>query len=189
MATLRSDAAARRDLILDAADEVFSESGVTASLDLVVERAGVGRATLYRNFPSRGALMEALLSRYLLSLEDAAKVNQDRDDALFLLFERMAVNIADSVSLVDFWRTVERDSPVVGAARKRIIQVFSAPLQRAIAAGLCRPDLASSDILLVSGMLGAALRGKSPADRRALARRALDLLRGGLAIPPASRKR
>jgi AcrR family transcriptional regulator len=188
MNALRSDAAARRDLILDAADAVFSESGVTASLDLVVERAGVGRATLYRNFPSRGALMQALLARYLSSLEEVAKVNRDRDDALFLLFERMAVNIAESVSLVDFWRTVERDNPIVGAARKRVIQVFKAPLERAIAAGLCRPDLGPSDILLVSGMLGASLRGKSAADRRSLARRALELLRAGLATPAAAKR-
>jgi hypothetical protein len=87
----RSDAAQRRGLILDAADEVFSEHGVTAPLDLV------------------------------------------------------------------------------------------APLARAIDAGLCRPDLRLTDISLVAGMLGASLRRSSPANRRALAKRALGLLRGGLA--------
>jgi len=188
MRALRSDAAARRDLILDAADEVFSESGVTASLDLVVERAGVGRATLYRNFPSRVALMEALLSRYLQSLEQEAHENRHRDDALFGLFERMALNIAESVSLVDFWRTVERDNPIIRSARKRVMQVFNTPLERAIAAGLCRPDLSLSDILLISGMLGASLRGKSPADRKVLAKRALELLSTGLMAPAAGKR-
>ena len=48
MTAQRADAAARRALILDAADHVFGQHGVTAPLDLVVERAQVGRATLYR---------------------------------------------------------------------------------------------------------------------------------------------
>ncbi|NEL42881.1 MAG: helix-turn-helix transcriptional regulator, partial [Xanthomonas perforans] len=56
MTTSRPDAALRRRQILDAADEVFSEHGVNAPLELVVERAGLGRATLYRNFPDRLAL-------------------------------------------------------------------------------------------------------------------------------------
>ena len=65
MTTQRADAAARRALILDAADHVFGQHGVTAPLDLVVERAEVGRATLYRQFPDRRALMLALLERSL----------------------------------------------------------------------------------------------------------------------------
>ena len=63
MTAQRADAAARRALILDAADHVFGQHGVTAPLDLVVERAQVGRATLYRNFPDRTALVEAMLQR------------------------------------------------------------------------------------------------------------------------------
>jgi len=63
MTAQRADAAARRALILDAADHVFGQHGVTAPLDLVVERAQVGRATLYRNFPDRTALIQALLQR------------------------------------------------------------------------------------------------------------------------------
>ena len=63
MQSQRADAAARRALILDAADAVFGQHGVTAPLDLVVEKAQVGRATLYRNFPDRTALIEALLDR------------------------------------------------------------------------------------------------------------------------------
>ena len=53
----RDDAATRRRRLLDAADEVFSEQGVNAPLELVIERAGLGRATLYRHFPDRTALM------------------------------------------------------------------------------------------------------------------------------------
>jgi AcrR family transcriptional regulator len=176
----RSDAALRRDLLLDAADAVFSEHGVTAPLDLVVARAGVGRATLYRNFPDRAALMEALLERTLLALEELAATHAADDDLLFQLFERFAYLIVESPSVTDYWRTVDADHPIRKAARDRVADIFRAPLARAIDAGLCRPDLRLTDISLVSGMLGASLRGSSPVNRRALAKRALELLRGGL---------
>ncbi|KRB89952.1 TetR/AcrR family transcriptional regulator [Noviherbaspirillum sp. Root189] len=185
MTKLRSDAAVRRDLILDAADAVFSEHGVTAPLDLVVERAGVGRATLYRNFPDRGALMEALLERNLQALEEHATVHANRDDLLFLLLERIAYRIVESPAVTDYWRAVGYDHPIMDAVRGRVSRIFRAPVARAIDAGLCRPDLSLSDISLISGMLGAALRGRSPGNRRQLVKRALDLLRDGLAAPVA----
>ena len=53
----RSDAQLHRTLLLDAADKVFSEHGVHVALELVTAQAGVSRATLYRNFPDRDALM------------------------------------------------------------------------------------------------------------------------------------
>jgi AcrR family transcriptional regulator len=183
MTKQRSDAAQRRDLILDAADAVFAEHGVTAPLDLVVERARVGRATLYRNFPDRAALMEALLDRTLLALEEQAAARAGDDDLLFVLFERFAYLIVESPAVTDYWRTVDANHPIRKAARERVASIFRAPLARAIDAGLCRPDLRLTDISLVAGMLGASLRGGSPADRRALAKRALELLRGGLAPP------
>jgi AcrR family transcriptional regulator len=183
MLKLRSDAALRRDLILNAADAVFAEHGVTAPLDLVVERAGVGRATLYRNFPDRAALMEALLERTLLALEEQAAARSGDDDLLFVLFERFAYLIVASPAVTDYWRAVDADHPIRRAARERISDIFRVPLERGIDAGLCRPDLRLGDIPLLTGMLGAALRGSTPSNRRALAKRALELLRCGLAAP------
>ncbi|RZJ87836.1 MAG: TetR/AcrR family transcriptional regulator, partial [Brevundimonas sp.] len=58
---LRKDAAVRRSAILDAARAVFAENGIDAPLDLIAERAGVGRATLYRNFPGRTEIALAVL--------------------------------------------------------------------------------------------------------------------------------
>lgn len=187
MKTLRVDAAARREQILEAAYQVFAEQGVTVPLDVVVERAGVGRATLYRNFPDRTALIRALLERSVGALEQLAQRNADRDDALFILFARMARNIVRSAPLSDYWRAMDHDDPFVLTLRHRVQQIFKAPLTRACAAGLCRSDLQLADISLISGMLGAALRGRSANERQALARRALQLLRDGItAAPPAA---
>lgn len=180
MTSLRADAAARRAQILDAADHVFGNHGVTAPLDLVVERAQVGRATLYRNFPDRAALIEALLQRTVERIRRQVVELGDRDDALFELLDGMGRRIVDSPALADYWRAVHPDDPTVTIARETVRTLMEAPIQRAIAAGLCRPDLTSTDISLISGMLGAALRGKDRAERTKLARRALQLLRAGL---------
>ncbi|WP_411850393.1 TetR/AcrR family transcriptional regulator [Stenotrophomonas sp. LGBM10] len=183
MPTQRADAAARRAQILDAADAVFGQHGVTAPLDLVVERAQVGRATLYRNFPDRTALVEALLQRTVTRIQRQVQTLGDRDDALFEVLDGMAARIVQSPALSDYWRAVDPDDPTIKTARETIRAVLRAPMQRAIAAGLCRADLDVTDISLISGMLGAALRGKTREERATLAARALQLLRGGLRGP------
>ncbi|CAM0123934.1 hypothetical protein SMG44B_40454 [Stenotrophomonas maltophilia] len=180
MTAQRADAAARRALILDAADHVFGQHGVTAPLDLVVERAQVGRATLYRNFPDRTALIQALLQRTVDRIRRQVEQLGDRDDALFEVFEGMAQRIIDSPALADYWRAVDSDVPSMRAARETVRDLLEEPIARAKAAGLCRADLEKTDISLISGMLGAALRGKTRDERAQLAGRALQLLRGGL---------
>lgn len=180
MTTLRSDAALRRDQILDAADAVFAERGITAPLDLVVTAAGVGRATLYRNFPDRPALVEALFDRAVATLEAQA-----RDADLFTLVELAALRLVESPALADYWRAVEPGHPAAKAARERLARCFRAPLAAAVQAGACRSDLRAADLVLVCGMLGAALRGGTPARRRSLVRRALGLLQHGYAAPQA----
>lgn len=183
MNSLRADAAARRASILDAADHVFGQHGVTAPLDLVVERAQVGRATLYRNFHDRAALIQALLERSVERLQRRAAQLHDRDDALFELLGDLAQRTVDSPALADYWRAVDPGDPMMKAARAAVRGLLQVPIQRAIAAGLCRPDLVASDVPLISGMLGAALRGKNRQERAALAHRAMQLLRGGLQGP------
>ena len=176
MTTLRSDAALRRDQILDAADAVFAERGITAPLDLVVTSAGVGRATLYRNFPDRAALVEALFDRALARLEAQAA-----DCEVFTLVELVALQLVESPAIADYWRGVEPGAAAAKAARERLARLFRAPLAQALKEGSCRPDLRAADLVLVCGMLGAALRGGTSARRRSLVRRALELLQGGVA--------
>ena len=178
MTTLRSDAALRRDQILDAADAVFAERGVTAPLDLVVTRAGVGRATLYRNFPDRAALVEALYARALAGIEAEAA-----DCELFALLELAALRLVESPAVADYWRAMEPGHPAAKAAGERLARCFRAPLAAALEQGSCRPGLRPADLALACGMLGAALRGSTPAKRRTLVRRALELLHAGLAAP------
>lgn len=176
----RSDAQAHRALLLDAADQVFSEHGVHVALELVTAQAGVSRATLYRNFPDRTALMGALLERAFEKLEAQAQQLQGRDDGLFVVLSRLGDLIADSAPVSDHWRTTERGSPVLAGAQRRLTRMLQPLLRRAIASGVCRADLTAKDVVLVSSMLGSCLRGRTRAERRSLSRRALSLLLDGL---------
>ena len=181
----RSDAQAHRALLLDAADKVFSEHGIHVALELVTAQAGVSRATLYRNFPDRDALMSALLERTFEKMETQALQLQGRDDALFCVLEQMAQLVADSAPVSDHWRATDRNGPALAGAQRRLTRLVKPLLQQAIASGMCRADLTAKDVILVSSMLGSGLRGRTPAERRSLSRRALNLLLGGLRAKPA----
>lgn len=186
MTTLRTDAALRRRQILDAADEVFSEHGVHAPLELVVERAGLGRATLYRNFPDREALMAALLERGMDAFERAARDLGDRPDGLAVLLHDVAEYIAEAAPLMDFWRTMQCGHPVVEGVDGRVLAIFMPLVRRAIEAGLCRPDVDEAQMLLVMNMLSGCVRGTDDAERRRLAHGAADLLLRALGMPAAN---
>ena len=180
----RSDAQMHRTLLLDAADMVFSEHGVHAALELVTAQAGVSRATLYRNFPDRDALMGALLERTFEKLEAQAQNLQKRNDALFCMLEHMASLVAECAPVSDHWRAADRDSPVLAGAQRRLTRLVKPLLAQAISSGTCRPDLTAKDVILVSSMLGSGLRGRNAAQRRSLSRRALHLLLDGLRAAP-----
>lgn len=79
---VRADAQRNRDLLLRSAHEAFGERGVDASLDDVARRAGLGAGTLYRHFPGREALIEALLRDRLEQLRQRAVELLDDDRPL-----------------------------------------------------------------------------------------------------------
>ncbi len=69
---MRADARRNHDKILEAAEEVFAREGVAVPIDLVAERAGVGIGTLYRHFPTKEALFEAIVAARLEELIETA---------------------------------------------------------------------------------------------------------------------
>lgn len=89
----RADALQNREKILDAAEAVLLDLGSGASLDLIAERAGVGRATLFRNFPDRTLLIASLLERFVTQIEkEAALFGDDAAswDACCTIWRRMS---------------------------------------------------------------------------------------------------
>jgi len=70
---MRADAQRNRDRIVEVAREVFRERGYDASLDEVAKRAGVGAGTLYRHFPTRDALLDAIMQSWVDRVDDATE--------------------------------------------------------------------------------------------------------------------
>ncbi|VXB87483.1 TetR/AcrR family transcriptional regulator [Pseudoclavibacter sp. 8L] len=85
----RADARRNRDHILDTAEQYFSEHGVTGSLDAIAKRAGIGAGTLYRHFPTREALLAALLTA--------------RDETLVARRDELGASAEDAAEALDGW--------------------------------------------------------------------------------------
>lgn len=172
MTQRRADAVQNRAKLLEAAEAIFLELGLNAPLDAIAERAGVGRATLFRNFADRRSLILGLIDRGLEEIEsEAARLAGDAG-ALARLLRFMADRIIFHAPLIEYWQALDHDSPEFLTTLRRLLAVFEKPVEWAVADGSCRSDLVPSDALLLMSMLSGALYARIPDQRRQLADRA-----------------
>jgi AcrR family transcriptional regulator len=176
----RSDARRNREAILAAAREMFAESGDVAMYE-VARRAGVGQATLYRNFPDRDALIAALAVEWIAELERIGAEHAGEPDAFFVLLRAIVDSAARFHGLAD----CAQQSPDVASAleplQQRLNDLIKRPLRDAKAAGLVRRDLSMRDVMLLIAMVeGALSREADAAGRAAAAARVLTLALDGL---------
>ncbi len=148
----RKDAIRNRSELLAAAEAAVAEHGVDVAFNLIAKAAGVGQGTLYRHFPDRDALLQALLEQSLDNLEVAAS-QQTGDDGLLRVLEYYADNIDRHAALATYWRVVDPGHPGIMAGRQRFSTLMEPLLQRAIKAGLCRDDVTFVDIRSIIAML------------------------------------
>ncbi|MBL8974439.1 MAG: TetR/AcrR family transcriptional regulator [Myxococcales bacterium] len=177
----RRDAEENRARIVAAAREVFATAGFAAPLDAIARRAGVGRATLYRNFPDRFALGAAIFEANLVALEALARELRGRADAFMTLLAAIVEQQIEGHALVP---ALLRGPGVrdLQALALRVMRLLAAPLRRARTAGAIRRDLTPADVLASLAMISAVVADDaSVASRRRRATRALDLLIHGLA--------
>lgn len=177
----RKDAQLNREAILAAARELFAERRDVPMYE-VARRAGVGQATLYRNFPDRRNLVAALLQEQIELVEQVAAEHDGDPDAFFVLLREIVENMATSHALGE----LAREDACLGTAlerrRQRIAELIKQPLRDAKAAGTLRRDLTVDDVFLVVSMIkGAVARADGPAAQAAAASRALALVQDGLA--------
>jgi len=95
---LRADARANRSRILQVAEEVFGTGGELASTEEVARLAGIGIATVFRHFPTKAALLEAVFVRRLERLRDQARALADAADPGRALFDFFAHTVADAAT-------------------------------------------------------------------------------------------
>jgi AcrR family transcriptional regulator len=154
---LRRDAERNRQRILEAASELFAERGLDVTLDHVAARAGVGVGTVYRRFPNKEALVDALFEERIAGIAaDAAAALEDPDPWHgFVTFMENACrrHTADrGLRQVIFNSTHGHEA--VARAREQIAPLVAEMLRRAQATGELRADLAPTDVPLMQIMIG-----------------------------------
>jgi AcrR family transcriptional regulator len=145
MTTLRADAQRNLDRLLEAAAECFAEQGVDASIDEIARRAGVGHGTVFRRFPTKDALLAAVLSRHVAELAAVAEAACDEPDvgeAFDNFVRRMADAYARDRSLVGAVERCEK-GPEVGA----LVDAVGRLLKHAQDEGAVRADVGAMDVL------------------------------------------
>lgn len=147
----RADAIRNRDRLLQAAKTVFSAGGAEASLEAVAREAGVGIGTLYRHFPTREALFEAVYRREVDQLADMAAQLKDEAapaEALRRWLRAGVEFIATKKGMVAALAlAVQRDSELAAYSSERLTAAAGTLLDRAVAAGEIRSDIAPEDLL------------------------------------------
>jgi AcrR family transcriptional regulator len=176
----RADAQRNRERILEVAKEAFTRSGANASLDDVARQSGVGAGTLYRHFPTRDALLEAVYRTEVEKLAAAEKKFAESMPPIEALRAWMML-------FVDYIATKKIIAPALNAmvgGHSKVIEASYAQTQaairalvkRAIESGEMRRDIDAVDLL--KALVGVAFMSASP-DWQQSARRLVDILIAG----------
>jgi len=181
---LRADARNNRARILAAATDVFVEQGPGAPLEEVSRRAGTGIATLYRRFPDRQALMQAVvidaLHRTAEEVRRAAAEETDPFAALARYMHR-TLDVRIAAVIPALLGEISLTDEETLRARKEGIQIIQDLIDAAQRAGTLRPDVHFGDIGLLLVRLSRPLPGSFPRDvNDELAHRHLDVVLDGL---------
>lgn len=180
---LRSDAARNRELILQTAAEVFAEGGLDAGYDEIARRAGIGVGTVYRRFPERSELVQALFESRIAEMvavaEEAAR-QPDPWEGLTMFLERVIERqvIDRGLKEVMAQTIAVGDNAMVG--RERLGPLMEDLITRAKDSGALRSDVGATDL----GVHMMLISSIAIADQPDLWRRYLALLFDGLRARP-----
>ncbi|WP_298461115.1 TetR/AcrR family transcriptional regulator [uncultured Cellulomonas sp.] len=153
---LRADAERNRRHILDVAAEVFAERGLAATLNDVAHRAGIGVGTVYRRFPDKDALVEALWERkfvVLLEVAEHAAASPTGADAVRSFVCAAAEARARDRGLVEVLARAPSDR--TARQRARLHAMVDEMVVRAQREGAIRPDVVAADVPLLVVMVAA----------------------------------
>jgi AcrR family transcriptional regulator len=160
---MRADALRNRQRILEAAEEIFAREGVAVPVDVVAERAGVGVGTLYRHFPTKEALFEAIVVSRLTSLVEATKADQASDpgDAFFGFLNLMAEQVSLKHDLFDALAAAGVDvKSRCGELMHQMEAGVDRLRRRAVSAGYVRKDVETEQVIGL--VIGACLAAERP---------------------------
>jgi AcrR family transcriptional regulator len=161
----RADAARNFDALLAAADEAFTQQGADVSMEEIARRAGVGIATLYRNFPTRADLMECV---YLTSVDELVRYGRSVEDgdagtALVAWLRHLAAHLSTKHVLTT---VLTRKSSAYQPSREAMYGIADPLFTRAREAGAVRADVDADDVMrLILAVTGGVYRGSAQRER------------------------
>lgn len=185
----RADALRNRERVLEAAKAVFSAGGPDASLEAVAREAGVGIGTLYRHFPTREALYEAVYRREVEQLSELAEELKDEAAPVEALRRWLRSNVefvatkkgmATALALA-----AGPPSELTAFSFERLTKAIGMLLQRAVAAGEVRADITPEDLLRT--LVGMCMLHDQPGWQASVVRM-LDVLVDGLRVQSGAGK-
>lgn len=154
---LRRDAERNRQRILEAAAAAFREDGLSVTLDEIARRAGVGVGTIYRRFPDKEQLIDALFEKRMQEFAAEAEQAMQADDpwvALVTFLERATEQHACDRGFKEVALSGSHGLERVARARALMFPLVSALVERAQADGSLRADVDPTDVPLLQLMLG-----------------------------------
>jgi AcrR family transcriptional regulator len=153
---MRADARRNRARILDVAERLLAERGVTTSTDEIARAAGVGIGTLFRHFPTKEDLIRGVFTARLRALADQADRLADANDpgdALATVMRATAAHGALKAALGALLDDVTFDTPEIAEVKRDLNQALSTLLANAQRAGSARPELRLGDLIgLLAGL-------------------------------------
>ncbi len=176
---MRKDAERNRALLIEAASAIMRAEGSDVPMELIAERAGLTRGTLYRNFPHRQAMYEAVLEHDLGKMDRVIQADRVADPLAFIrhMAELMMVYDKFLIQLADM---ADYDAPT---NEKRMTAVLEPYLAASQELGLLRGDLTGSDILVVCRMLASHWKLDAQSNFRSAFNQRMALLLRGLLAP------
>jgi len=177
---LRADARRNRARVLAAAQEAFATEGLSVPLDEIARRAGVGAGTVYRHFPTKEALFEAIVLHRMQDVIAQVRDRADADDpgaAFYLTLTELVEQNSMKRDLVDALAGAGRDlTGPLSQARDEIRDALGTLLRRAQAEGAVRADVDVIDLITLLSAIFLAAGDRMP-------RQALTVIRDGLRPP------
>lgn len=185
----RADALRNRERIVGAAREMFVEHGPDVPFDDIARRAGVGNATVYRNFPDRDSLVREVVCSVMDRTAQAAEQALAETGDAFEALERFVHVAADeriSALCPMVCSTFDQNHPDLKAARERTENLIGEVMDRAKAAGQLRPDVGVGDVMVAVAQLSRPPAGLGCLSLDRFVHRHLQLFLDGLRAPARS---
>jgi AcrR family transcriptional regulator len=151
----RSDSLRNQARILEAAEEVFGSEGLAVPIDAIAERAGVGVGTIYRHFPTKEALFEAIVLRHFRHLVERVQCLTSAEDPAGALFSFVSELVSEAVAKRDLADALAGAGIDVKAAAGELKQDLENAMEhllvRAQQDGSIRADVSIADLMSLVG--------------------------------------